>query len=129
MLAPAIVAAAALLPCIDSAAQALVDPTRPPLELIRAATGAAEGAPAGAVARPRLESILLSSVRRGAIISGEYVPLGGAYGKATLVAITATDVTLKTGQELDVLQLYPPMDKAAVASGTGEKPEKAAKRP
>ncbi len=129
MLAPAIVAVAALLPCIDGAAQALVDPTRPPLELIRAAAGAADAAPAGAEARPRLESILLSSVRKGAIINGAYVPLGGAYGNATLVGITATEVTLKTDQGLDVLQLYPPMDKAAVGSGTGEKPEKVVKRP
>ena len=84
---------------------------------------------ARAASRSRLESILLSSLRKGAIINGQYVPLGGAYGMATLVDITATGVTLKTGQELEVLQLFPPMDKPAVTPGTSEKPEKVAKRP
>lgn len=130
MPAPAIVAAAALLLSGGSAAQALVDPTRPPLELMRAAVAeASPGAPASAAPRPRLESILLSSARKGAIINGQYVPLGGTYGKATLVNITATGVTLKTDQELDMLQLYPPMGKASVASGTEEKTEKVVKRP
>ena len=129
MLAPSIVAVAALLLSAGSAAQALTDPTKPPLELIRSAAGAAAGSAAGAAPRLRLESILLSSLRKGAIINGQYVPLGGAYGKATLVDVTATGVTLKTGQALDVLQLFPPMDKPAVTPGVPENPEKVAKSP
>ena len=128
-LVPSIVAAAALLLSGGSAAQALTDPTRPPFELISVAAGAAADPAAGAAPRSRLESILLSSLRKGAIINGQYVPLGGAYGKATLVDIAATGVTLKTGQELEVLQLFPPMDKPSVTSGISEKPEKVTKRP
>lgn len=128
-LVSSIVAAAALLLSGGSAAQALTDPTRPPFELISAAAGIAADSAAGAAPRLRLESILLSSLRKGAIINGQYVPLRGAYGTATLVDITATAVTLKTGQVLEVLQLFPPMDKPAVAPGTPETSEKVAKRP
>ena len=129
MLAPAIMAAAALLLSGGSAAQALSDPTRPPLELMRATVaGAAAGATDGPP-RPRVKSILLSSARNGAIIDGQYVPLGGTYGKASLVNITATEVTLKTDQGLEVLQLYPPMEKISAVSGTEGKPEKVVKRP
>jgi hypothetical protein len=127
MLAQGFSAALALMLCASSAAQALTDPTRPPLELMSAAEpGTAE--PGGAPRTP-LQSILLSSARKGAIISGQYVPLGGTYGKARLVKITATEVTLKSDQGLEVLQLYSPLEKAAAASGPGQKPEKAAKRP
>jgi MSHA biogenesis protein MshK len=125
MLARAVSAAFALMLCASSAAQALTDPTRPPLELMSAATAAA----VGAAGRTPLQSILLSSARKGAIISGQYVPLGGTFGKATLVRISATEVTLKSDHGLEVLQLYPPNEKAPVASGTEEKPEKAAKLP
>jgi hypothetical protein len=120
ILAQACSAAMALTLCAASAAQALVDPTRPPLELISASGGAPQ---------TPLQSILLSSARKGAIISGQYVPLGGTYGKAKLVRITATEVTLKSDQGLEVLQLYSPMSNAAAAPGTERKPEKAARLP
>ena len=121
MLAQALAAAALVLPGSGSA-QALTDPTRPPLELLSAAA-------AGAAPHTPLQSILLSSARKGAIINGQYVALGGSYGKAKLVKITATEVTLKSDQGLEVLQLYPPMEKAAAAPGGGGKSEKAVKRP
>jgi hypothetical protein len=129
MLAQAVAAAVALMLSAGSTAQALTDPTRPPLELMVTAADAAKGATAGAVPRPRLESILLSSARKGAIINGQYVPLGGTYGKATLVNIAATEVTLKSDQGLEVLQLYPPMGKSSAGSGADGKPEKLVKRP
>lgn len=114
-------AVVALLLSAGSTAQALTDPTRPPLELM--------GAAAGNTAPTPLQSILLSSTRKGAIINGQYVPLGGSYGKARLVQITATDVTLRSDGAMEVLQLYSPMEKTSAASGTEVKPEKAAKRP
>ena len=126
MLAQALAATAALALSAGGAAQALTDPTRPPLELMGAA---AAGAAAGAVPRTPLQSILLSSTRKGAIINGQYVPLGGNYGKAKLVAITATEVTLKSDQGLEMLQLYPSTGKTAAASGTGGNPGKVVKRP
>ena len=118
-------AAIALLLCASSAAQALTDPTRPPLELMTSSTAGAAG-----VAPPTpLQSILLSSTRKGAIISGQYVPLGGVYGSARLIKISATEVTLKGDRGLEVLQLYSPMEKMTAAPGTEGKTEKAAKLP
>lgn len=128
-LAQAIAAMAGLALSAGSTAQALTDPTRPPLQLMMAAAGVDQETAEGAEARPRLESILLSSARKGAIINGVYVPLGGAYGKAVMVSISATAVTLKTGKELEVLQLYPPRGEAAAAAGTEDKTEKMVKRP
>jgi len=122
MLAQGFSAALALMLCASSAAQALTDPTRPPLELMSTTEP-------GAAPRTPLQSILLSNTRKGAIISGQYVPLGGTYGKARLIKITATEVTLKSDQGLEVLQLYSPLEKAAAAPGPGQKSEKAAKRP
>ena len=121
MLAQALTAMAAVAFSAAVGAQALADPTRPPLELL--------GAAAGAAPRTPLQSILLSSARKGAIISGQYVPLGGIYGGARLVKITPTEVTLKSDRGLEVLQLYPAMDTPFAASGAGRKPEKTAKRP
>ena len=86
-------------------------------------------ATAAATTRTPLQSILLSSTRKGAIINGQYVALGGTYGRARLVKITATEVTLKGDQGLEVLQLYPPMEKASAASSDVIKPEKVVKRP
>jgi len=122
MLAQAIAAAAALTLSSGSSAQALTDPTRPPQELMSAAA-------AGVAPRSPLQSIMLSSARKGAIINGQYVALGGTYGKSRLVKITATEVTLKGDQGLEVLQLYPPMGKASAASSDDGKPEKVVKRP
>ena len=122
MLMQAIAAAVALLLSSSSTAQALTDPTRPPLELMSAAS-------AGAAPRTPLQSILLSSAHKGAIINGQYVALGGVYGKAKLVKITATEVTLKGDQGLEVLQLYPPMEKTSATFGVEVKPEKVVKRP
>jgi MSHA biogenesis protein MshK len=121
-LAQAMAAAGALALSAGSAAQALTDPTRPPLVLMSTAA-------AGAAPRTPLQSILLSSTRKGAIINGRYVALGGTYGKAKLVKITATEVTLKGDQGLEVLQLYPPLEKTSAASGTEGKPEKVVTRP
>ena len=121
-LAQALGAAAMLLPCGGSFGQTPADPTRPPLELMRGATTAAPP-------RTPLQSILLSSARKGAMLNGQYVPLGGAYGKATLVRITETEVTLKSDQGLEVLQLYPSTGTNSALPSTERKPQKAAKLP
>ncbi len=122
MLMQAVAVAVALLVSTASTAQTLADPTRPPLELLSAAT-------TGAAPHTPLQSILLSSARKGAIINGQYVALGGVYGKAKLVKITATEVTLKSDEGLEVLQLYPPMEKTSATFGVKSKPEKVVKRP
>ncbi len=120
--AQALGAIAMLMLCGGSAGQALTDPTRPPLELM-------QNAVTGSAPRTSLQSILLSGTRKGAILNGQYVPLGGAYGKATLVKITEIEVTLKSDQGLEVLKLYPSSGKTTAAPSTERRPQKAAKRP
>lgn len=90
--------AAGLSLAFAAAAQGMTDPTRPPAEL--------SGAGAASSDSP-LQSVLISSRRRSAIINGQVVPLGGMYGEARLVRITPTEVTLKSDTSEEVLKLYP----------------------
>jgi MSHA biogenesis protein MshK len=91
-------------------AQALVDPTRPP-------NAQAGEAPDAAPGGTQLQSILIASNRRLAIINGTTVALGGTVGDAKVVKITETEVTLKKGDETEVLRLYPGVDKQPVKRG------------
>ena len=87
---------AALAACAPlAAAQALRDPTRPPVIFGRTGAG-------GNVSRTRdaewvLQSVLLSPERRYAIINGEVLALGGSVAGAELVAIREGEVTLRAG--------------------------------
>jgi hypothetical protein len=106
-LASALVAAFAALAALQAGAQALVDPTRPP----NAPAGDADVMiPSG----PQLQSILIASNRRLAIINGATVSLGDMLGEAKVVRITASEVTLQRGEETEVLKLYPGIDKQPV---------------
>jgi hypothetical protein len=122
IVAQALVAAAVLTLAGGSGAQALTDPTRPPVEL------AAAGGP-GAASSRSLQSILISSTRQGAIINGKYVPLGGTYEDARLITITATEVTLKSRDGTEVLKLYPGEQKISAAPANVPRPPQAGRRP
>ena len=92
-------------------AQALTDPTKPPSAL--SAPSATPAAPEEFTGT-QLQSILLSSGRKVAVINGIMVPLGGMVGEARVVRITETQVVLKKGGETEVLKMYPGIDKRAV---------------
>jgi MSHA biogenesis protein MshK len=92
-------------------AQTLADPMRPPY--ISTSERAAEAAP-GEQEPSRLQSVLISPARRLAVIDGSVVPLGGRVGDATVVAISATEVVLKRGDERETLKLYPGVQIKAV---------------
>jgi MSHA biogenesis protein MshK len=89
--------------------QVLSDPTKPPLDLLAAGALAGDAVPTSA-----LQSILLSKGRKIAVINGQAVPLGGKYGDATLVAISGGEVTLKSEKGMEVMKLYPGLDKRSV---------------
>lgn len=108
-LASCLLVALAALGALQASAQALVDPTRPP----NAPMGEAEAAVSGT----QLQSILISSSRRLAIINGATVALGGMVGEAKVVRITETEVTLQKGDEKEVLKLYPGIDKQPIKRG------------
>jgi len=99
-------------------AQILTDPTRPPSALASSEAGDDAGA------APVLQSVMISSAARTAIIGGETVRLGGKYGDARVVKITETEVVLRTASGNETLKMYPavsikPIQPAPVA---GAKP-------
>ncbi len=83
------------------------DPTKPPASLSAPGTLAVQEENVGT----QLQSILISSGRKLAVINGSMVPLGGMVGEARLVAISETQVVLKNGDETEILKLFPGVDK------------------
>lgn len=86
-------------------AQTLSDPMRPP-----AAVSVGQETTASA---SRLQSVLISSSRRVAVIDGRAVTLGERVGNAIVVAIAPSEVTLQRGAEYQTLKLH---------AGTEKKP-------
>lgn len=60
---------------------------------------------------PVLQSVLLSATRKAAIISGQTVMLGEKFGTARLVKLTPSEAVLRTGDSLQVLKLFPDVEK------------------
>lgn len=88
-------------------AQALNDPMRPPAAYAEAESGGSE---AGG---PVLQSVMISPTLKAAIINGEMVKLGGKFGNAKLVKVSESEVVLKSGDETQVLKMYPGVEKRA----------------
>lgn len=86
-----------------SPAQALQDPTQPPQM-----RETADAAPAAA---SRLQSVLISSGRKIAVIEGQSYQLGDRVGAARIVRISETEVVLRSGAQTEVLQLLPGVEK------------------
>ena len=79
----------------------LTDPTRPPAGLQSAEAGDNK------VAGPVLQSVMISSAARTAIIGGEMVKLGGKYGDARVIKITESEVVLRSASGTETLKMYP----------------------
>jgi MSHA biogenesis protein MshK len=107
-------ALAAVFLAAGAQAQSLSDPTRPP-----GAGAMQQGAQDEAPAGRQLQSVLLSGGRKLAVIDGTMVPLGGMLGEARVVKISETEVVLRTGEETEILKLYPSVDKKSVKRGAG----------
>ena len=95
-------------------AENLPDPTKPPASL-----GQGEAAATG----PVLQSILISPTRRIAVISGKTVQVGDGVGEAKVISIAENEVVLKSGNNKQVLRLYPLLRKTASDSRPGGKPD------
>lgn len=102
-----------------AAAQALVDPTRPP-------PGYASGDPEVTTPSggPVLQSVMISPAGRSAIISGETVRLGQKYREAVLVRVAENEAVLKGGEGTQVLKLYPGIEKRDVAPAARSAPRR-----
>ena len=96
--------AISLMTMQEAHAQALTDPTRPPTEF--SSPGAAL-APSG----PRLHSVIISPLRRLAVIDGETVSVGGKIRDATVVQISETEVILQRGEETERLTMFTGIEK------------------
>lgn len=94
----------ALVLPVGASADDLPDPTRPPAAIM---APAAEGLGPVEEASTGLQSIIISSKRRAAIIDGETVELGGRHGDARLVEVNESSVVLKGPQGKEVLTLFP----------------------
>lgn len=118
-MAKLLVFGAALAVCLPlAAAQALRDPTRPPVFF-------GKKGESGTVSRSRdaewvLQSVLLSPERRYAIINGEVLTLGGSVAGAELVAIREGEVTLRAGGALRTVRLFPDVDMRSEAKPRAE---------
>lgn len=86
-------------------AENLPDPTRPSGAAY--AEENANDAPRG----PVLQSVLSSSGRRIAIISGQTVKQGDMIGNSRVHRIRDTEVVLAQGRETQVLKLFPVLEK------------------
>jgi MSHA biogenesis protein MshK len=82
-------------------AEALPDPTRPPAEFGTSPTQAGSPQESG------LQSLIISTARRAAIINGNTVELGGKLGDSKLVEISESSVVLQGPQGRRTLALFP----------------------
>ncbi len=93
---------------LATADEVLHDPTRPPTVLF----SPQEREPINV--GPVLQSVSLASGRRSAIISGQRVTTGSKMGEARVTSINETEVVLKTGNSLQILKLFPDVEKHSV---------------
>lgn len=89
------------------AAAELADPTRPP-----AAIGSTSRA--ADVGGPVLQSVLIAPGRREAMINGQTVKVGHTIGDARVEKIAESEVVLRNGKDLQVLKLFPSIEKKPV---------------
>lgn len=92
-------------------AENLPDPTRPPSVLGPLPPGFGEEPDNAPAPMPVLQSIILSPTRKAAMISGQTVILGEKFGDARLVKLTPSEAVLRTGEGLQVLKLFPDVEK------------------
>lgn len=95
--------ASTLLPCHIAKAEVFRDPTRPPNVRPVAPDKETGITPSGL----QLQAIIISENRRSAIIGNRSVHMGDSIGGAKLISINESEVVLKTGEKLQILNLFP----------------------
>lgn len=110
MRAGMLVAMALLAAMQPATADVLIDPTRPP-DGIAAVAGNGAAYPGDAakmqpVSRG-LQMVIISDIRRAAVIDGRTVELGGKYGDAKLIEVNEGGIVLQGKQGRRVLKLFP----------------------
>jgi MSHA biogenesis protein MshK len=119
-------ALALMLFSASAGAQAGTDPMRPPTGL---GAGEAEVEAADGGGGMTLQTVMISTTGRAAIISGVMVKLGEKYGDAVLVRVAENEVVLKSGSESQVLKLYPGVDKRVAVQDAAKSAPRKGKAP
>ena len=96
-------------------AQTFVDPTRPPVSLGASAVPEA----AASAAALELQSVLISPTRKVAIINGQSVTVGEKVGESEVIKIGENEVVLRNGRDVQVLKLFPAVQKHVSAGRAG----------
>ncbi len=96
-----------LCAALPSQAETLIDPTLPPW-MTQTQAGAV---PSG----PVLQSVMLGTKRKAALISGQLVAVGGKYGDAVLVRVTDHSAELRNpDMTMQVLLMHPTIEKKVI---------------
>ena len=105
----------------DVKAEGLKDPTQPPASLSAETTNEN-----GQANSPVLQSVMLGSQYRAAIINGQKVMLGGKYENATLIKINEREAVLRNSDmTTQILAMdYAGIKKTKPADPTSSKPKK-----
>jgi len=99
------------------AAESLPDPTRPPTSLNVGNQDVTK------FSGPVLQSVMISTGRKIAIISGQTVRVGENFGNAQVVKISEGEVVLRSGKDLQILKLFPNIEKLPASSGVNASPQ------
>ena len=92
---------------LNAGAELLPDPTRPSIDLNSSGAGGASEVFLTEDVSHGLQSIIISTQYRAAIINGETVSLGGKSGDSKLVEVRESSVVLQNAQGRRVLELFP----------------------
>ena len=95
----------------------LPDPTRPPDSMIGLS---ATGAPL-APAEPRLQSVMIGSGGRSAIIDGRQYKVGDKVGDARLVRISEGEVVLSNSGGRQIMRLFPSVKQASTSQAASRR--------
>lgn len=107
----ALAAAVAAMAPASATAQEMADPTRPP--------DSGDDRPAPTAGNTlNLQSILISATRREAVINGQVVRAGGRIGQTKIVKISDNQVLVDGPRGMQVLRMFPGIDKRYVESDT-----------
>lgn len=84
------------------------DPTRPPASLLLGAAANSTAEQKSTESQPSgLQTTIISTTRRAAIIDGKTVELGEKHGDAQLIEVNEGSVVLQSAQTRRVLTLFP----------------------
>ncbi|WP_334191114.1 MSHA biogenesis protein MshK [Noviherbaspirillum sp.] len=97
-----------------AASSGLPDPTRPP-SINHSSTGVDASGPV-------LQSVLIAPGRKEAVISGRTVKVGHQVGEARVEMIAESEVVLRNGKDVQVLKLFPGIEKKPATRLSSPKP-------